>query len=176
MLNETATVSRLATIELFKEALKFSAGHFTVFSSTDRENIHGHDYRVHVSLTTIIEDEGLSFDYRFYEKKLVPLCRMLDKAVLIAGLCKYLKVSEEGDYCCIEFNNEKMMLLHRDAKVLPIYNVTVEELSNWFLQELLLDTEQLENHRIQKIEVKILTGLGRSGSTVWERMGPWSLL
>lgn len=69
MLNEKGVVTRLATIELFKESLKFSAGHFTVFSSTDRENIHGHDYRVHTSLTTLVEDEGLSFDYRFYEKK-----------------------------------------------------------------------------------------------------------
>lgn len=159
--------TRLATIELFKEALKFSAGHFTVFSSTDRENIHGHDYRIHVSLTTEIEDEGLSFDYRFYEKKLLPLCRSLDKTILIAGLCKYLKVSEEGDYCCVVFNGEKMMLLHRDATVLPIYNVTVEELSNWFLQQLVGEQEELRNHRIQKIEVKVLTGLGRSGSTVW---------
>lgn len=169
MLNNTDIAPRLATIELFKEALKFSAGHFTVFSSTDRENIHGHDYRLHVSLTTVIQDEGLSFDYRFYERKLAPLCKTLDKAVLVAGLCKYLKVSDEGNYCCIEFNNEKMMLLHRDAKVLPIYNVTVEELSNWFLQQLLVDQEQLDIHRIQKIEVKIITGLGRSGSTAWVR-------
>jgi len=160
-------ITRLATIELFKEALKFSAGHFTVFSSTDRENIHGHDYRIHVSLTTEIEDEGLSFDYRFYEKQLLPLCRSLDKTILIAGLCKYLKVSKDDEYCCVEFNGEKMMLLHRDATILPIYNVTVEELSHWFLQQLLMDQEQLRRHRIQKIEVKVLTGLGRSGSTVW---------
>lgn len=167
MLNKT---TRLATIELFKEALKFSAGHFTVFSSTERENIHGHDYRVQVSLTTEVEDEGLSFDYRFYERIIAPLCRSLDKAILIAGLCKYLKVWQEKEYCCVEFNNEKMMFLHRDAKVLPIYNVTVEELSNWFLQELLVDQAQLEVHRIQQIEVKILTGLGRSGKTQWKKV------
>lgn len=161
--------TRLSTIELFKESLKFSAGHFTVFSSTDRENIHGHDYRVHAFLTTRIEDEGLSFDYRVYEKKLAPLCRSLDKAVLIAGLCKYLQVSEEGDYCCVQFNNEKIMLLKRDVMVLPIYNVTVEELSNWFLQQLLVDKEQLDDHRIQKIKIRIITGLGRSGSTTWKR-------
>ncbi len=169
MLNEKKVVTRSATIELFKESLKFSAGHFTVFSSTDRENIHGHDYRVHVSLTTLIEDEGLSFDYRFYEKKIDLLCHMLDKAVLVAGLCKYLKVSDEGDYYCIQFNTEKIMLLKRDTKVLPISNVTVEELSNWFLQQLLFDQEQLDSHRIQKIKIKILTGLGRSGSTTWKR-------
>lgn len=103
------------------------------------------------------------------KKKIAPLCKMLDKAILIAGWCKYLKISEEGNYYHVEFNAEKIILLKRDTKILPIYNVTVEELSHWFLQELLLDKEELEKHRIQKISVKILTGLGRAGSTVWER-------
>jgi 6-pyruvoyltetrahydropterin/6-carboxytetrahydropterin synthase len=162
-------MTRLSTIELFRDSLKFSAGHFTVFSSTNRENLHGHDYGVHACLTTRIEDEGLSFDYRFYEEKLYALCRTLDKKILIAELCKHLKINEENEYCCIHFNTEKIMLLKRDVKVLPIYNVTVEELSNWFLQNLLLDQQQLNNHRIQKIEIKIRSGLGRSGSSAWER-------
>ncbi|MCD6039570.1 MAG: hypothetical protein K0S27_970 [Gammaproteobacteria bacterium] len=162
-------MSRLSTIELFRESLKFSAGHFTIFSSMDRENIHGHDYTLHVSLTTLIEDEGLSFDYRFYERQLYALCGELDKAILIAGLCKYLKISEEGDYCCIHFNSERIMLLKRDVKILPIRNVTVEELSNWFLEKLLLERKQLANHRIQKIEVKVVAGRGRSGSARWEK-------
>ncbi len=160
-------MSRLSTIELFRESLKFSAGHFTVFSSTHRENLHGHDYGVHAAFTTLIEDEGLSFDYRFYEEKVYALCRQLDKAVLIAERCKYLTVNDEGDHYCVHFNGEKIMLLKRDAKILPLYNITVEELSSWFLQELLLETEQLEKHRIQKIEIKVKSGLGRSGSATW---------
>ncbi|MCE3238810.1 MAG: hypothetical protein K0R24_1791, partial [Gammaproteobacteria bacterium] len=32
--------------------------------------------------------------------------------------------------------------LKRDAKILPIYNVTIEELSHWFLKNLLLDKKE----------------------------------
>lgn len=160
-------LTRLSTIELFRESMKFSAGHFTIFSSTDRENLHGHDYRVRAALTTVIEDEGLSFDYHFYEEKLHALCRELNRSVLVAKLCKYLKISEEGDSYCINFNAEKIMFLKRDVKILPIHNVTVEELSNWFLQKLLLQREQLNSHRVQEIKITVFSGLGHAGSTSW---------
>ena len=39
-------MTQLTTIELSKEYLKFSAGHFTVFSATERERLHGHNFSV----------------------------------------------------------------------------------------------------------------------------------
>lgn len=162
-------MSRLATVELFKGNMKFSAGHFTVFSSTKRENLHGHNYTVYASLTTLLEDEGLSFDYRFYKEILNGLCDELDETVLLAGLCKHHKIVDEGDYWCVYFNGEKLMFLKRDATILPIYNTTIEELSNWFLQKLLLGRQQLELHRIQGLEIKVQSGTGRSGSAAWTK-------
>jgi len=162
-------MSRLATVELFKENMEFSAGHFTVFSRTERENLHGHSYRVFASITTVIQEEGLSFDYRVYKDKIYTLCGQLDKTVLLAGLCQYHKITEEEEYYCVYFNNEKLMFLKRDAKVLPVYNVTIEELSHWFLKNLLLDQNQLDSHRIQTIKTEVSNGTGQSGSAVWNR-------
>jgi 6-pyruvoyltetrahydropterin/6-carboxytetrahydropterin synthase len=158
---------RTSTIELFKEQMKFSAGHFTIFSSVIRENLHGHNYNVYASFKTIIEDEGLSFDYRFYKEKLYAICESLDETTLIPGNCKYLKIEENGDYYHIEFNHETMIFLKRDVTILPITNVSVEELSNWILQQLLLDKEELKVNKIQKIKVKVFSGPGQSGSTEW---------
>ncbi len=162
-------MSRLATVELLKESMEFSAGHFTVFSRTERENLHGHSYKVRASIVTVIEGEGLSFDYRFYKDKIYALCGQLDKTVLLAGLCQYHKIMDEGDYHCVYFNNEKLLFLKRDAKILPIYNVTIEELSHWFLQNLLLDKNQLEHHRIQSIKTTVGNGTGQAGSAIWNR-------
>ncbi len=33
-------------IEITKEALHFAAAHFTLFSATERENLHGHNFYV----------------------------------------------------------------------------------------------------------------------------------
>ena len=40
---------RTTTLELYKEEMKFSAGHFTIFSATERENLHGHNFSVYVA-------------------------------------------------------------------------------------------------------------------------------
>lgn len=162
-------MSRLSTIELFKEDMKFAAGHFAIFSAEERENLHGHNYNVYVSYTTIIEDEGMAFDYRYYKKKLRDLCNSLNQIVLMPGLCKHLRIEEAGDYYHVFFNNEKIIFLKRDLKILPVTNITVEELSNYLLKQVLLDKVELDANRIQKIEIKVFSGPGQCGCATWSR-------
>lgn len=160
---------RLSTIELAKEDMKFSSGHFAIFSSTVRENLHGHNYTVCASFTTTIEDEGMSFDYRFYKHKVRKICDSLNEITLIPGKCKYLKIEEDGLYTNIIFNEEKIIFLNRDIKILPVFNITVEELSNWILTNILLDAEELASNRIEEINVKVYSGPGQSGSASWRK-------
>lgn len=161
-------MSRLSTIELFKENLKFSAGHFTIFSSTSRENLHGHNYQLYVAFTTCVNEDGLAFDYRLYKTKLRDLCERIDETVIIPGLCKHLKVSQEGKHHRIIFNDEEMLFLNRDVTILPITNATVEELSHWFIQELTHDVIELASNAIVGIQVKVFSGPGQSGSATWQ--------
>jgi len=163
-------MSRISTIELFKEDMKFSAGHFTIFSSTIRENLHGHNYNLYVAVTTEIGDEGLSFDYRFYKDKLMTLCESLDETVLMPGKNKYLEIIEQENHYQITFNAEAMQLLKRDVTILPITNVTLEELSNWFLQQLLSDKAELAKNKVSEINIKVYSAFGQSGSASWKRM------
>lgn len=162
-------MSRPSTIELFKEDMKFSAGHFTVFSDTIRENLHGHNYNVYGAITTLIEDEGLSFDYRFYKNKLRGICNTLNETTIIPGKSKYIKIEEKENHYYIHFNDEVIIFAKRDITILPITNATVEELSNWILDQVLLDQEELQQNRIQKIKIKVFSGPGQSGSTTWRR-------
>ena len=162
---------REAVIELFKEEMKFSAGHFTVFSDTVRENLHGHNYSVYVALTTLVGDEGLAFDYRFYKDKLQALCNQLDETVLLAGRCKYLSIAEKENYYHIKFSNEEIIFLKRDVTIVPVANITVEELSNWFIEQMLVDKKELEQHKIQGITIKVFSGPGQSGRSCWGKVG-----
>lgn len=162
-------MTRLSTIELHKERMKFSIGHFTIFSNTIRENLHGHNYNLYAAFTTEIEDEGLSFDYRFYKQKLYSLCNSLNEAVILPGNSKYLTITENGNYYHVDFNSEVMIFLKRDVKILPISNVTVEELSNWFIQQIISDPKELTNNKIIQIHVKVFSGPGQSGSSSWQK-------
>lgn len=161
-------VVRFASLEIHKEELSFSAGHFTIFSATEREQLHGHNYYVSLNLNVKIAHNGLSFDYRYYKNKMLALCEQLDRHFLLPSLSPYLKLEENGDYWLAHFNHQKIPFLKEDVIILPLTNITIEELSHWFLHHLLKEKEQLIIHAIHGISVKVYNGPGQSGGASWE--------
>lgn len=158
---------RLASLEIHKEELSFSAGHFTIFSATEREQLHGHNYYVSIAFKKVIHDNGLSFDYRHYKKKLLALCAQLDRHFLLPSQSQHLQLEDHNDYWIAHFNQKKLSFLKEDVVILPLTNITIEELSHWFLQKILEEQKVIENHGIQGINVKVYNGPGQSGGASW---------
>lgn len=52
---------------------------------------------------------------------------------------------------------------------MPYNNITVEELSRWFVNELIKEKEELDKHRIEKVVVKVFSAPGQSASHEWLR-------
>lgn len=161
--------SYLSTIELQKEEMKFCAGHTTFLSATEREPLHGHHYSVYFAVTTLIENNGMTFDYRYYITKLTELCSRLNLTFLMPMYSPYVTIDEDKEYYYFTFNNKKMPFLKEDITLLPIANITVEELSRWFIETLIQDTVELKNHKVEKMVVKVFSAAGQSGSHNWEK-------
>lgn len=160
-------MATLSTIELYKENMKFSAGHFTIFSENKREKMHGHNYTVYAAITTLVTKNGLSFDYRFYKDKLLTLCRQLNESFLLPNQSPFLTIEEKGDYYYARFHREKIPFLKSDVTLLPVTNVTVEELSKWFISQLITDKNELSKNAIRAITIKVSSSPGQSGSAQW---------
>ena len=88
----------MTTVELQKEVMKFSAGHTTIFSATEREPLHGHMYSVYLGLTTWVENNGLNFDYRYYKKRILELCKYLNQTFLMPEYSPHLQRTEDDEY------------------------------------------------------------------------------
>jgi 6-pyruvoyltetrahydropterin/6-carboxytetrahydropterin synthase len=160
-------VSRFATVELHKEELKFSAGHFMIFSATQRENMHGHDYQVSVAFDCTVGGNGMSFDCRHYKQRVLKLCQQLDYRFILPSQSDYLRLEETADKWLAHVCNEVLPFLKKDAIVLPISNATLEELSNWFLHQLTVNAIELVEHQIHAITVRVFNGRGESGASYW---------
>lgn len=158
---------RVASLEIHKDEFSFSAGHFTIFSATEREQLHGHNYYVSVAFKKLISANGLSFDYRHYKKKMLLLCEQLDRRFLLPSESPYLLLKEENEYLTAYFNQKKLPFLKDDVVVLPLTNITIEELSHWFLQKLLENSQEIEGHGIIGMMVKVYNGPGQSGGASW---------
>lgn len=157
----------LTTVELQKESMKFSAGHTTIFSATERERLHGHMYSVYLSLTTRVAENGMTFDYRYYKERVHALCRQLNQTFLMPQYNPFLTLSDDQDYYYFTFNHKKIPFLKEDVTLLPLTNITVEELSRWFVTELVKDKHELKRHTIERLVIKVFSAPGQSASHEW---------
>ena len=159
-------MTRSTRIELFKEHFKFSSGHFTIFSPTDRENLHGHNFTVGVTIDCEVRGNGIAVDYAAYKRRIADLCSQLNERFLLPGSSPHLRIEEDGGHVYAVFGDERIPFLARDVLVLPLDNITLEELSRWFLDKL-VDEQDVAAFGIHQFVVKVFSGPGQSASARW---------
>ena len=155
-------------IRLDKETMKFSAGHFTIFGPGERERLHGHNFKVAVVLHACVGDNGLCFDNGIYKQKLVALCRELNEYFLLPGRSPFLVIEEQEDGLVAVFGRERIPFLRADVLVLPVANVTVEELASYLLDRLVGDGGEVAGHGIDAIELEVASGPGQGATMRWD--------
>jgi 6-pyruvoyltetrahydropterin/6-carboxytetrahydropterin synthase len=162
----------ITTIELTKENMEFSAGHFTIFSPTKRERLHGHNFRVAAKIEAeVASDRGMAFDYSVYKTIIKGLCDQLDSYFLLPSHSPYLKIEEEADYYFAYFHQDKIPFLKKDVLLLPLRNISVEELARWFVEKLASDKATLEKYQVVGIYVQVFSGPGQSACASWKQKG-----
>lgn len=157
-------MARLTTLYIDKESHKFSAAHYTIFSATERERLHGHNYSVSARIVAPMGDNGFAADYNVYKNRIAALCEELDEYMLLAADSPYQKIVEEGDSYRVTFADEKMSFLKRDTLVLPLRNATVEEFSDYLLQKLV---RLSGGEGLLEVELGVASGPGQKASAVW---------
>lgn len=164
----TATSASTSTtkIEISKDYLHFSSAHFTIFSASERENLHGHTFYVKAFVDCNVGSTGLAFDYNILKEKIKSLCDSIDEKVLLPAQSPYLSIAQDDQYVVAEFAGEKLPFLLRDVLILELRNVTVEELAPWFLSRLVEDAAiaQLE---LLRLEIQVSSGPGQWASSSW---------
>lgn len=156
-----------ASIDIEKSYLHFSAAHFTVFSETNRERLHGHNWRIAVRITGTVDENGLLFDYAIYKEILKDLCAQYDEYTLIAENSPYLTITSNADFYFITHNGITQPLLKTDTILLPISNVTIESLAHYFLNLMVADKQRLLELNILEFEMRVSSGPNQWGIAQW---------
>ncbi|MFB1485979.1 MULTISPECIES: 6-pyruvoyl tetrahydropterin synthase family protein [unclassified Thiocapsa] len=156
----------LTRIEISKEYLNFSAGHFTIFSATERENLHGHNFRIRCNVTAPVGADGMAFDYVMLKRVLKSLCDEFDERLLLPERSPHLRIEYGGGMVIACFGEERLTFLERDVLVLPIRNVTIEELAELLLGRLRARSE-LVGRDLYAIELGVSSGDGQWAFSSW---------
>lgn len=156
------TDKKIGRIEIAKQALNFSAAHFTIFSATEREDLHGHNFQVECELVSPIDENGLIFDYNLIKQVMKTICDELDEKTILPEKSPFLKIVRDPDYLIAEYHEERIPFLYRDVITLPIANVSVEELSHYYLDRLLAH-EDIAAQDIREMTLRVSSSPGQWG-------------
>ena len=167
--SERSKKTQIARIEISKEYLHFAAAHFTIFNAQERENLHGHNFHVNLDIQAPVGDDGLTFDYNILKTALKALCDRMDEQVLMPQHSPFLEIEEDPEYIVVTFNKEKLPFLKRDITLLPVRNITVEEMSAFLLSEL------REDAKIAALDIHTMTLGCSSGEGQWAT-AQWSCI
>lgn len=165
----------LSTIALFKEDMKFSAGHFTIFGSSSRERLHGHNYTVALEFQAPVAPEsGMVVDYNVYKARARALCAEYDEFLLLPGHSPHLSITElpgsasASPSVQVVFGPEHtpkdiFSMPQADVLVLPVANITLESLSQLFVDRLVEEFgPQMQQHKVRQLAVQVSSGPGQS--------------
>ncbi|MEH6569485.1 MAG: 6-carboxytetrahydropterin synthase [Halioglobus sp.] len=157
-------MERLTTLYIDKEAHKFSAAHYTIFSKDERERLHGHNYSVSARIVAPIGPNGFSADYNVYKTRLKQLCDSLDEYMLLAGESPHQSIELDGPCYRVKFAEDVMVFLQTDTLILPILNATVEEFSHYLLEELM---KASVGEDLREVELSVASGPGQRACATW---------
>ena len=118
-------------VSVTKDYLVFSSAHFITFAGHRCEGLHGHNYRVRVTIEGALNQEAW-FVFDFVELKgiMKRLCDEIDHLVLLPLESDRIKVEADVEIVRVSVDGKlRYTFPHRDCALLPLPNTTVEMLA-----------------------------------------------
>jgi len=131
----------------FTKGLGFSAAHF-IIGHKKCEHLHGHNWRVGVTVEGEPDERGLAVDFLDLEHFLKGLCDSYDHRLLLPTNNSSLKRLLEGESTRILVHGREFEFPSEDVVWLPVVNTTVEELARVVADEVVRNLPYPNVHRI----------------------------
>jgi 6-pyruvoyltetrahydropterin/6-carboxytetrahydropterin synthase len=149
-------------VRVTKDYLVFSSAHFITFAGHRCEALHGHNYRVGVTLDGDVDTTGwYVIDFSVLKQIMRRLCDEIDHKVLLPLSNPKLTVAEVGDAVTVAYMGQPRYAFPRgDCALLAIPNTTVEMLAQYLAGR--LRAELPETVRVAAMEVEVEENFGQS--------------
>lgn len=151
-------------VSVTKDYLVFAAAHFITFAGHRCESLHGHNYRVGVTLEGGIDEESwYVVDFSYLKQLMKRLCDEIDHKVLLPLENPKLQVTIEDDRVLVAYDNRPRYVFPRDdCALLAIPNTTVEMLAQYLVKQARMALSGKQFSRLAVIEMEVEENFGQS--------------
>lgn len=151
------------SVTVAKEYLTFSAAHFITIAGHQCERLHGHNYRVGVSVSGAVDrDTGFVVDFGVIKQVVRPLIQAVDHRVLLPSRNAKLSVAEAGDQVEVTYRGARRFVFPRgDVVMVPVSDTTAELLAEYFAAAVAAGLAA-EGARLAELTVEVEESVGQS--------------
>ena len=151
-------------VSVAKDYLVFSSAHFITFEGHRCEGLHGHNYRVRVTVDGRLNEETwFVFDFVGTEADHARLCDEIDHLVLLPLESDRVRVEEQGDMVRVAVDGKpRYTFPRRDCALLPMPNTTVEMLAKLLADRLRAELAAMGTCGLTAIEMEVEENFGQS--------------
>lgn len=150
------------SLHLAKQDFAFAAAHFTLFADGEAERLHGHNYRVRVTLAgPALDATGMLVPVAPVKTTIRALCAALDERVLVPEKSPQLSLERGAETLEVRLGARAYRFPSDEVVLLPLPNVTIEGLARHLWGEL---AATLERGRIRWLRVEVEETAGQSAA------------
>lgn len=153
-------------LHLTKENLKFSSAHFLIFDEHRAERLHGHNYRVQVTVKidwSKVASQGYGVDFAILKKIIKTQVDLWDERVLLPALRQDMKIQTQGRSLDLQFRDRHYVFPKDEVVLLPILNTSVELLSGLLCE---IFWKEMSSLGILGLKVQVEETSGQSAESV----------
>lgn len=140
-------------VDVTKDHLVFSAGHFITIGDDLCERLHGHNWRVAARVEGTLDENCFVFDFIALRDTLQSVVDGLDHRMLLPAHHSRISVSIEDEEAVVRYDRRRWIFPADECVILPIQQTTAELLAQW-IGEQLLDGLETANLTCLKIQVE----------------------
>lgn len=157
-------------VSVSKDYLVFSSAHFITFRGHTCESLHGHNYRIGVTVEGPIDAECLFVvDFAILKRAVRKYVDAIDHRVLLPTRNPKLAYREADGMTFVEyFGVQSYQFPTKDCAMMPIANTTAEMIAEWLAINVRDDLRR-EGATITFLEIEVEESFGQS-ATYSERL------
>ena len=150
-------------VSVSKDDLVFSSAHFITFAGHRCEGLHGHNYRVRVTVDGELNaEDALVFDFIQLKRIMRQLCGEIDHLVLLPMKSSRIQVTD-GEVVAVSVDGTPRYTFPRaDCALLPVQNTTAEMLAELLATRLKEALGAARTEIVRAIELEVEENFGQS--------------
>ena len=153
-------------VSVAKDYLGFSSAHFITLSGHKCESLHGHNYRVGVTIEGALDPEcAFVVDFALIKQVVKPLADAMDHKVLLPTKNPKLVLREEGESTIVEYlGRSRFVFPTTNLSLVPIANTTAEMIAEYLAHRVRDGLRAQGLSLLTAIEVEVEESPGQAGS------------